>query len=262
MTDREEILTGGNINEVVKVGETIRRQSNRFLNDLLLHLEKVDCPYVPRYLGTDNKGREIFSYLEGVVPGNQYPETESYMWSDAALIELAKILRAYHDAAVGFITSEASSNAYPDQSQHEVICHNDAALYNVVFKNNLPVGIIDFDMAGPGPRMWDIAYTLYTSVPLAGFSPTGEDYSIVDYDKDKHALIRNERIKLFFSAYGIDVPMDLKKWVITRIESMCTTLTDRAAAGEPAFVKLVQEGHLVHYQKELLYLEEHFDDWM
>lgn len=263
MTDREEILTGGNINKVVKVGETVRRDSkpNSYVNDLLKYLEKVGCPYVPRYLGVDEKDREIFSYLEGVVPGNDYPEIENYMWSDIVLAELAKLLRNFHDKTIGFTTSEKSLNDYPDKSLHEVVCHNDVAPYNVVFNNELPIGIIDFDMAGPGPRIWDIVYTLYTTVPLAGFSPSKEDHSIVEYNKVDHASVRKERIELFFDSYGIDVPIDLKKWVISRINSMCTTLSDRAASGDIAFIKLVQEGHLAHYRKEIIFLENHFDDW-
>lgn len=182
MKDHEEILAGGNMNKVVKVGETVRRESkpNPYVNDLLRYLETVGCPYVPKYLGVDEKGRESFSYIQGVVPGNNYPENESYMWSDLALAELAKILRRFHDSSVGFSTTEKSSNDFPEESQHEVVCHNDAALYNVVFKDELPVGMIDFDMAGFGPRIWDIAYTLYTSVPLAGFAPSGEDFSVVE----------------------------------------------------------------------------------
>lgn len=263
LTDHEETLTGGNINKVVKVGETVRRETdpNPFVNDLLKYLEKVGCPYVPRYLGVDEKGREAFSYIQGVVSGNNYPENESYMWSNMALAELAKILREFHDCNVGFSTSEKSLNDYPDESQHEVICHNDAALYNVVFKDELPIGIIDFDMVGYGPRIWDIAYTLYTSVPLAGFSPSGEDYAVVEYNKIDHASMRKERIKLFFDSYGMDVPMDLKWWVISRINFMCTTLSDRAAAGDLAFIKLIQQGHLAHYNKELIFLDKHFDDW-
>lgn len=199
MTDREEILTGGNINQVVKVGETVRRESkpNPYVSDLLKYLEKVGCPSVPRYLGVDEKGREILSYIDGVVPGNDYPEIEGYMWSDLVLVELAKLLRNFHDATAGFTTSEMSLHNFPEKSLHEVVCHNDVALYNVVFKNRLPVGIIDFDMAGPGPRIWDIAYTLYTSVPLAGFSPGGEDYAVVEYNKVDHASIRRERIQIF-----------------------------------------------------------------
>lgn len=263
MIDDEEILTGGNINKVVKVGETVRRESkpNPYISDLLKYLEKVGCPYVPRYLGVDEKGREILSYIDGVVPGNDYPEIEGYMWSDVVLVELAKLLRNFHDATVGFTTSETSSNDYPEKSLHEVICHNDVALYNVVFKDKLPVGIIDFDMVGLGPRIWDIAYTLYTSVPLAGFMPSGEDYTVVEYNKTDHASTRKERIKLFFDSYGMNVPANLREWVISRINVMCTTLSDRAASGDPAFIKLVQEGHLAHYKKEVEFLEKHFDDW-
>jgi len=39
-------------------------------------------------------------------------------------------------------------------------------------------------------------------------------------------------------------------------------LSDRAAAGDPAFLKMVEEGHLDHYRKEVDFLERHFDDWM
>lgn len=263
MTDHEELLTGGNINKVVKVGETVRRESkpNPYVSDLLKYLEKVGCPYVPRYLGVDEKGREILSYIDGVVPGNDYPEIEGYMWSDLVLVDLAKLLRNFHDETAGFTTSEMSLNNYPDKSLHEVVCHNDVALYNVVFKDKLPVGIIDFDMAGPGPRIWDIAYTLYTSVPLAGFSPGEEDYAVVEYNKEDHASIRKERIKLFFDSYGMNVPIDLKEWVISRINFMCTTLSERAASENPAFIRLVKEGHLAHYKKELKFLEKHFEDW-
>lgn len=59
----------------------------------------------------------------------------------------------------------------------------------------------------------------------------------------------------------MDVPVDLKEWVISRINFMCTTLSERATSGDPAFIRLVEEGHLAHYKKELNFLEKHFDDW-
>jgi len=263
LSEYEEVLTGGNINEVVKVGETVRREAkpNPYVYELLKHLEQVGYPYSPRYLGLDEKGREILSYLDGIVPGNNYPEIEGYMWSDEVLAELAKLLRSYHDATVGFTPSTKSMNDYPMMSLHEVVCHNDAALYNIVCKDKLPVGIIDFDMAEPGPRIWAIVYTLYTSVPLAEFSPSEEERVVVQYNRENHASMRKRRIEIFFSSYGIDVPKDLKEWVISRINFMCTTLSDRAASGDPAFIKLVEEGHLAHYVKEVGFLERHFDDW-
>jgi Phosphotransferase enzyme family len=264
LSEHEEVLDGGNINKVVKIGGTVRRAAkpNPYVYELLKHLEKVGYHCSPRFMGVDEKGREILSYLDGVVPGNDYPKIERYMWSDEALVEHAKLLRSYHDATVGFIASTKSINEYPEMSLHEVVCHNDAALYNIVFQDKHPVGIIDFDMAGPGPRIWDIVYTLYTSVPLAAFSPSeDEDRVVVQYKREDHAAARKRRIEIFINSYGMDVPNNLKEWTISRINFMCTTLSDRAASGDLAFIKLVEEGHLAHYEKEVKFLKEHFDDW-
>ncbi len=263
MSEHEEVLNGGNINKVVKVGGTVRREAkpNPYVYDLLKYLDKKGFAYSPKYLGQDDQGREMLSYIVGDVPGNSYPEIDEYMWSDEVLMELGKLLRSYHDATVGFTTSCASITNFSDEALHEVVCHNDAALYNIVFKEKLPIGIIDFDMAGPGPRLWDIAYTLYTAIPLAAFSPEEHHKVVVDYNRERHASVRKKRIQLFFEAYGLDVPVGLKNWVISRIKFMCTTLSERAASGDPAFIKLVEEGHLAHYKKEIEFLEKHFDEW-
>ncbi|HEV2074489.1 MAG TPA: aminoglycoside phosphotransferase family protein, partial [Thermomicrobiales bacterium] len=50
----------------------------------------------------------------------------------------------------------------------EVICHNDFAPYNMVFEQQRITGVIDFDMASPGPRLWDLAYLAYRLIPLTG----------------------------------------------------------------------------------------------
>ncbi|MCM3132182.1 aminoglycoside phosphotransferase family protein [Paenibacillus polysaccharolyticus] len=273
----EEKLTGGNVNEVVRVGDTVRRGSNpnRYVHELLLHLEKEGFHQAPRYLGMDEKDREMLSYLDGDVPGNDYPEIESYMWSDESLIAVANLLRAYHDATVNFITVEQPDNKYPGVEEQadesvlrasedtEVVCHNDFALYNIVFRHGLPQGIIDFDLACPGPRLWDIAYTLYTCVPLANFSPKLEEQgkSVTLYDRENHANVRKKRIEIFMNAYGLNVPPNLKHWVVSRIRFMCKTLEDRAAAGDAAFVKMVEEGHLAHYEREVIFLEQHWQEW-
>ncbi len=86
-------------------------------------------------------------------------------------------------------------------------------------------------------------------------------YYIKHYQRDRHAALRKRRITLFFQAYGMEAPDHLKDWVISRIQTMCKTLSERAAAGDPAFQKLVEEGHLAHYEQEIKFLEEHFEDW-
>ncbi|MFL0373811.1 hypothetical protein [Paenibacillus amylolyticus] len=43
MAKQEEVLSGGNVNQVVRIGETVRRHAkpNPYVIELLLHLEKV-----------------------------------------------------------------------------------------------------------------------------------------------------------------------------------------------------------------------------
>jgi hypothetical protein len=72
--DHESDLAGGASGiRVVRVGHTVRRPLHRnsaFVHALLLHLEAVGFEGAPRFLGIDEEGREILSYVEGrVYPG-------------------------------------------------------------------------------------------------------------------------------------------------------------------------------------------------
>lgn len=66
--EHEEELTGGNVSKVYRVGNTVRRElhSDRSkIHKLLLHLEMKGFPYAPKFLGIDDNGREILSFIEG-----------------------------------------------------------------------------------------------------------------------------------------------------------------------------------------------------
>ncbi len=163
MSENEILLSGGNVNTgVVRVGNTVRRAmtpASPTIHRLLLHLEAKGFAGSPRFLGVDRKGREKLSFLEGetgIPPA---------IWqSDEPLIAGAKLLRRYHDATLDFVQSDAdvwAERATEDKRQ-EVICHNDFAPYNFVYATGLPWGVIDFDLAGPGPRacgMWPMLRT-------------------------------------------------------------------------------------------------------
>lgn len=163
--DEEVLLTGGNINQVVRVGDTVRRTVGPWsdaVHGLLQHLETQGFAGAPRFLGVDEKSREVLTYIPGEVG------FMPYVWEESALVEAARLLRAYHDAVSGYTPTDARWQfIYPDIHLHEVICHNDFAPYNVVFNDKLPKAIIDFDTAGPGPRIWDVAYAAYCFVPLS-----------------------------------------------------------------------------------------------
>lgn len=264
---QEEVLNGGNVNHIVRMANTVRRPTGYWspcVHELLKHLEKQGFVGAPRFLGIDDSDREILTFISGEVPGNDYPELEPYMWSDETLVGLARLLRRYHDATKGstLLTEDKWQLSYADDGENEVICHNDAALYNVVFQNGAPVALIDFDMAGPGPRMWDITYSIYTSVPLGSFAPDYSSGTTVAYQKDMHASERHRRIHLFFESYGIPVSNDLRQWIIQRLTALCDTLRNGAAEGNPAFKKMVDEGHLKHYESEIRFVTDHYEDWI
>ncbi len=263
---KEEKLHGGNVNEILRVGDTVHRSAewNANIHSLLKYLQLKGFEGAPRYIGIDEEGREILSFIPGEVPGNDYPNCKPYVWSDNTLILVAKYLRGLHDVTKDYLPIANAAkwlNPYIEENEYEVICHNDAALYNFVFRDELPVALIDFDTACPGPRYWDIAYTLYTTVPLSSFEPDLNTSLTMDYIPELHAENRHRRISLFFQSYGLKVPDDLKQWVIKRIIALCDTLITGAAKGNAAYQRMIDEGHVSHYQNEILFLQEHFTDW-
>ncbi|MCA0149531.1 MULTISPECIES: phosphotransferase [Rossellomorea] len=258
---REEKLTGGNVSAVYRSGDTVRRElkpESARIHKLLSHLEKKGFRHSPAFLGIDEKGREILSFIEGEA-GN-YPLKE-YMWSDEVLSGIAKMLRHYHDAVSDFPIDDGWEPIDHTPEPFEVLCHNDFAIYNIIFNKQHPVGIIDFDVAGPGPRRWDIAYTLYTCVPLSRvrYSETGD---AMHYDRERDAARIKERVKRFFESYGIDFGLEDLQMAIRRLEAICQTIHRKAREGDPAFQKMIEEGHVEHYQKDIAFVRENLNDWI
>ncbi len=151
MDDIETPLSGGRVTPgVVKVGDTVRRpiRGDRALQHALLtHLEKKGFSGTPRFLGIDELGREMLSFLAGDVP------RDLGYYDDSQLREAAGLLRRFHDATVDFPPVW--------ENDAEVMCHNDWGPCNTVFRGNTPFGIIDFDAAAPGVRLWDFGHAAW-----------------------------------------------------------------------------------------------------
>jgi hypothetical protein len=232
----EVALVGGNENTVVRVGETVRRPVHPWtsaVHALLRKLEAAGFSESPRALGFDEQGREILTFIPGEV-GN-YPMTPA-MASDSALVNAARLLRRYHEAATIEPGWEDLSWRfhYPDRSRWEVVCHSDFASYNLVFDASKPVGIIDFDVAGPGPRLWDISYAAYRFVPLASNANC-----------------------VAFGAYGPADLAGLLEMVIERVEGLRDDILRRAAAGDPGVAIHLEEDHVGSYNADLAWIHEH-----
>jgi len=248
-------LSGGNVNaEVVRVGNTVRRvpsEHAQSIHALLQHVHAhgfLDCP---EFLGVDEKNREILSYIEGEVGPS------SALWKeDLPLVQVASMLRRFHDASASFPRSKMHTWAltYPDPLLHEVICHNDFAAYNMIFANGLPAGIIDFDMAGPGPRLKDVAYAAYWFVPLAFRSSDMKPHALKD--------IANgcQRLRLFCSTYGVAVDASLLDMVVEVLDHMGDKQALIKALGEDIAQRIDDGGHLAHWQAEAVEFRGHRDE--
>jgi len=94
---------------------------------------------------------------------------------------------------------------------------------------------------------------------LASFVPHA-DGSTVPYESSQHADERARRLRLLQDAYGL--PMDdLLPTVGRRLDALCELLVARAAAGDDAYRRLIAEGHLDHYRREVAFVRRHAVEW-
>jgi hypothetical protein len=242
-------LEAGNTSSVWRRGATIRRSTGSWtptVHGLLRHLEAAGFQGAPRVLGLDEQGREILSYLEGEVP--VYP-TRPELWSDQVLEDVASLLRRLHDATIGLEVSDSrwrAGAAAPEGG--EVICHNDVAHYNTVFRAGRPVAFIDWDFAAPGPRAWDVAFAAYRFVPLVTDQDAVGLGAMLPLD-------RPGRLRRFCDAYGLVERAGLVDTILRRVQAVCDLIVGQAAKGDPFFQQHLAEGHLDGYQRDLVFIK-------
>ena len=192
--DHEVKLSGGNTTDVVRIGQTVHRNTgpwSKAVARLLNTLEEASVQGVPRHLGFDEQGREVLTFIDGAVA--QYP-LPNWLWDDQILVDAAKLMRRIHDASVGVAQQRELIWRLPVHEPREVVCHNDFAPYNLVFQNKQLTGVIDFDASSPGPRIWDLAYLAYRLVPFC------EDDGAATPDDSQ----RLHRLGVLLRAYGED----------------------------------------------------------
>jgi hypothetical protein len=237
-TDPEVPLVGGTANrgQVVRVGDTVRRPqspTSPATHVLLRHLADVGFAGAPRFLGVDGLGREVLSYVPGTAITPPYPE---WALTDAALVSVAHLLRAYHRAVGTFDdrTPCAWPSSPPAAFTGELISHNDLNLDNVVFRDERAVALIDFDLASPGSRVWDIACAARLWAPL-------RPASYIDDSRRGQAV---RRFRLFVDSYGL-ARADRERLVAAVSENhrwSYDIVGTAAAKGHPGFSEYCADG--------------------
>jgi hypothetical protein len=161
-------LSGGTANRglVVRVGDTVVRPVapfRRATHALLDHLSAVGFDGAPRVLAV-GPATETLTYIEGTAA---VPPLPPQLLTDEALVSVAGLLRRYHGAAASFDPAGYSwPRPVPARWRTGLVSHNDVYPANLVFRDGRAVGLIDFDLAGPGSAVWDFAAAARLLVPL------------------------------------------------------------------------------------------------
>jgi hypothetical protein len=170
----------------------------------------------------------VLSYVPGSAVVEPYP---GWALTDAALISVARLLRTYHDAVATFDPSAHSwAPALPRRYVENFVSHNDVNLDNVVFRAERAVALIDFDLAGPGSRAWDVACAVRLWAPLR---PRAH---IADPRRGREF----ERLRLFVDSYGMNDSerADVAEGVQQNYLWFYDLIKSSAAAGHPGFTEL------------------------
>jgi hypothetical protein len=243
----------GNGGRVVRVADTVRRPptaASPVARAITLHLESVGFDRCQRFRGVDDEGRDVYSFVAGEVP---LPPFAAWTHTDEALAEVASVLRDFHAAMESFPAEPASAwclDLADTNGAAETICHNDVCPENVVFADARVAALIDFDLAAPGRRVWDVARTARMWAPVSAPGTRSEWPAALD---------AMHRLDVFLRAYGLThgqaahFPDTLQQaiaqgqaWVRRKVES-----------GEPAFVEMWHRlGLSTRYDADEVWLSE------
>lgn len=173
MTDEavEHSLAGGidQAGAVVRVGETVRRPggvNKEAVRLFLQYVQRSGFRAAPRFLGTDRQGREILDYVAGDVAVPPFPDWAA---DEGLLLSVAETQRDLHAAAAGFALPKGigwRERRLPPGAEGDLVCHTDLCLEYVVVRGGRAAAFIDFDLALPADRLFDIAVAVRHWVPL------------------------------------------------------------------------------------------------
>jgi hypothetical protein len=251
MSHTEIPLRGGNMSSgVVRVGDTVRRPAGPWtpaVHALLGHLHAAGFHGAPRPLGLDERGREVLTFIPGVVA---WPDHVCLLDHDDDLRRAARLIREFHDAVEGFHPPPDAvwQNLIPAEGSG-IIAHHDLAPWNLVIGADR-WAFIDWDTAAPGSRLSDLAYAMHGFVPLSA-NPRhrrGDTVGRMRLVADEYGLTQGERELL--------VPM-----LARRTRAMYDFLAEQAARDAEPWARLWQQGHGAAWLADTDYIAQREDTW-
>jgi Ser/Thr protein kinase RdoA (MazF antagonist) len=250
----EELLKGGLIESVARLGDTVRRARHPWtpaIHELLRHLAAKGFP-APRPLGFDEKDREVVSFIPG--------EAALWPWPHVLLEgdgpwQVGRMLRRFHDAVANFVPhSEALCCVGPFVlGPGQIACHGDFGPYNLLWRGDELVGVIDWDLAAPGLPVSDLAFAAWQIVPLrpddwATQTGLGRSFS------------RRERLAALMQGYGFSDRRALLSAALETMSEGIRRITTLGKAGKQPWQGYLHFGLHERALADYAWLEAYFDD--
>ncbi|AWB94175.1 aminoglycoside phosphotransferase [Aeromicrobium chenweiae] len=224
--DDTEHLPGA-VGGATRVGRTVRRPTGPWtpaVHELLTYLQDNGLRGMPALHGLDDEGREVLEYVEGRgVP------IDREVVLDTVLEEAVAWLRDFHDIVDGFRPEGPRTwrGGEAELGPGQIICHNDPGAYNWIIQGGHFVAMIDWDMAGPGRAIDDLAFLAWTGIPLYREIPV-EDVA--------------RRLDLLVDAYGEWGPMTVLDAVVERMTEAAARIEAGQARGDQGYINLAKVG--------------------
>ena len=242
----EQTLTGGNVADaVVRAGDTVRKPSGPWtpaVEELLGHLRTAGFTGAPRSYGRDERGRHVLEYIPGPMAHDLPPLDR------AGLDRVGRLIRELHDASEGFEPPPGARwNVVIPPDRADLVCHHDLAPWNLVLGPDR-WAFIDWDGAGPGSRLWDLAYAATGFVP---FEPGGDPAADAP------------RLRALADGYGLTAAQreELPPLIVAHTRAMFDLLRRSARTGAQPWARLFAEGHGGYWGPAAGYVERHLEVW-
>jgi hypothetical protein len=226
------------VNTVVRIGDTVRRTGSQragFVRELLDLFAEHGWTGAPRYLGIDDRDREVLDFIDGHVAWA--PVQPPAVHSEESLTRVAALVREFHDLTAG---TDLAGTA-------EVVCHNDLSPKNTVYRDTgeglRPVAFIDWDIAAPGRRIHDVAHVCWQYL---GLGPGVTD-----------PRIAGRRLRLVCDGYRLDDRTELVETILWWQDRCWRGIEAGANAGDPAMIALRDAGTVAGVRASWRWVTEH-----
>lgn len=122
----------------------------------------------------DSQGREVLTFIEGeVLADPTWRAGEPTPWpawaqTEDALTASAELLRDLHDASASFAPSRGvwKQHEHAELLPGEIVCHGDVGPHNTVYRDGMPVALIDWETIRPNLALVEFGIAAWHYVPL------------------------------------------------------------------------------------------------